>query len=256
MAREKHTFRNSEGNTLAGLLELPDEGEARHYGIFAHCFTCSKNYKGIRNISRAMAANGIAMFSFDFAGLGESEGEFSETNFTSNVKDLLAAAGYLKKHFQAPGILLGHSMGGAAVLHAAAKLETIKAIGVIGSPASTRHLRTKMPQVFDKIEREGESEVKIGGIRFKLKRQFVRDLESHNMEQLVSNLDIPLIIVHSAADATVEIEHAEKLYDLARYPKALVTLDLADHLLSNQRDSQFVGEVISSWSSRYLKRGT
>lgn len=254
MPTEKCTFENKDGHKLSGLIEMPEEGEPQAFGIFAHCFTCNKNYKGIRNISRTLSAAGIAMLAVDFAGLGESEGDFSETTLSSNVSDLLAAADYLERNYQAPRLLIGHSMGGAAVLCAAQNIRSARAVVTIGAPAEPTHLRKHFPKQFEKIEREGQAEVSIGGVKFLLKKQFLEDLEATSMEKLVGGLDRPLMIVHSTADATVDMENAERIFAMAKAPKSVVLLDNADHLLSAERDSRFVGTIIAAWAERYLHR--
>ena len=256
MPTVKEKFENKDGLTLAALLEAPEGVEPHSYGIFAHCFTCNKNYQGVRNISRAMSDQGIAMLAIDFAGLGESEGEFSDTSFSTNVDDLIAAAEFLSSKYQPPKILVGHSMGGAAVLCAGSQIPSVKAVTTLAAPAETTHLRSLLPAPFERIDQVGEADVTIGGVKFRLTKQFVDDLEQQKMKEKIYKLNRPLMIVHSAADATVEVENAEKIYQAAQFPKALITLDFADHLLSNERDSRFVGEIVSAWSQRYLLRGS
>jgi putative redox protein len=254
MPTEKLRIENREGDILAGLLEMPEEGKPLAYGMFAHCFTCNKNYKGVRNISRVLSNHGIAVLALDFAGLGESEGEFSDTTFSSNVADLVSAAEYLADHYQPPKLLIGHSMGGAAALKAASRISSSRAVVTIGSPAEVTHLRGLLPAVFEKIERQGEADVNIGGVKFTLRKAFIDDLERQSIRSVVADLKLPLLVVHSAADATVEMKNAEAIFRAAGYPKALITLDNADHLLSSRRDSGFVGSLVAAWAERYLER--
>lgn len=253
MPTKKLTFANADGHRLAALLEMPETGSPAAYGIFAHCFTCSKNYRAVRNISRALAGRGIAMLSFDFAGLGESTGNFEETTFSSNVADLVIAAEFLEESYAAPQLLVGHSMGGSAIIQAAKYISSARAVVTIASPSETTHLRSKFPAQFRRIDESGSAEVSIGGVKFRLRREFVADLESQRMDEAVAHLGRPLLIVNSAADATIDLIHGEKMYRAAKAPKGIVTLELADHLLSSPRDSEHVAAVIVAWADRYMK---
>lgn len=247
----KIQFKNNQGHVLAALLELPDQ-EPRGYAIFAHCFTCNKNLTAVRSIGKALNSKGIAVFRFDFTGLGESEGEFEDTNFSSNVDDIIAAANYLELNYEAPKILVGHSLGGAAVLFATSKIKSIKAIATIGAPANPEHVSHIFENSISEIEGKGEASMAIGGRPFKIKQQFLDDIRSKKLQHAATELNVPLLIFHSPIDSTVEIENASKIYKAAKHPKSFVSLDKADHLLSDKEDAEFVGLMIASWSNRYL----
>lgn len=252
MPTEKLSFENAEGQTLAALLELPEEGKPKDYGIFAHCFTCNKNYKAVRNISRVMSESGVAMMGFDFTGLGESEGEFSETNFSSNVDDMVQAARFLSGSYGNPTILIGHSLGGAAVLHAAGEIESILAVVTISTPAEPMHLRQSLDSQVKHIEETGHAHVTIGGVQLTLKKQFFDDLEKTRLQETIANLGKPLLILHSPQDRTVPIEDAELLFAAARHPKSFISLEGADHLVSDKEISAYAGRLIAAWARRYL----
>ncbi|MEZ7498143.1 alpha/beta hydrolase [Flavobacterium sp. Arc3] len=248
---EKIKFKNSQGQHLAALLELPNE-KPLGYAIFAHCFTCNKNLTAVRNIGKALNSKGIAVFRFDFTGLGESEGDFEDTNFTSNVDDLNAAADFLKSNYEAPSILIGHSLGGAAVLFAKHQIPSIKAIVTIGAPANPSHISHLFSDSVSEIIENGIAELSIGGRPFKIKEHFLNDIKSQKIEVAIANLNVPIMIFHSPIDQTVEIDNAAKIYKAAKHPKSFISLDKADHLLSDKEDSEFVGLMIAAWSKRYL----
>lgn len=252
MASTKVTFTNSNGYQLSAKLEQPVNQHPHSYAIFAHCFTCNKNLNAVRNISRALNQAGIAVLRFDFTGLGESEGDFADSNFTSNVEDLEAAANYLAENHAAPSLLIGHSLGGAAVIHVADRIACAKAIVTIGAPHDPAHVKHLFKEHSDMITTAGEAEVSIGGRPFKVKKQFLEDIAEHSQEEKIKNLKRALLILHSPQDLTVPIENAAKIYLEARHPKSFVTLDGADHLLSNKGDSQYAGQLIASWAQRYL----
>ena len=254
MKQEKLKIVNNEGLELSAYLRLPVDGRADVLAIFAHCFTCNKNFSAIRNISHALTQQRIGVLSFDFTGLGESEGEFSDTNFSSNISDLLATARHLEEHYQAPQILIGHSLGGAAVIQAAAKLKSIKAVVTIGAPADVPHVTHLFKQSLQEIKESGQAEVNIGGRPFTIKHQFLEDLENNPAEGLLNDLNRALLVMHSPQDMIVEIENAATIYKQARHPKSFITLDGADHLLSNKADSQYAGSVIATWASRYIDK--
>ena len=252
MNSKKITFNNPSGVQLSARLELPADGQPLACAIFAHCFTCSKNLIAISNISRSLTTKGIAVFRFDFTGLGESEGDFADTNFSSNVDDLLAAAEYLGEHYEAPQILIGHSLGGAAVLQTAGKLDEVKAVATIGAPADPQHVQHLFQGDLEEIEKSGVATVSIGGRPFKIKKQFVEDLENHQLENTIGGLKKSLLVLHSPQDEIVNISNARSIYEAAKHPKSFISLDGADHLMSNKKDSLYVGEVIASWLSRYI----
>ena len=222
------------------------------YAVFAHCFTCTKNLNAVVNINQALAKEGIATLRFDFTGLGESEGDFSQTSFSSNISDLIAAADFLKLEFEAPKLLIGHSLGGAAVLQAAQYIPSALAVATVGAPSSLSHLARHIDSSQDQAAREGEVEISLGGKTFRIKRQFLDDLDHTHMQETVQNLSRALLIFHSPRDNIVGIENAAELFQLARHPKSFVSLDQADHLLSNRQDSLYVGSVLAAWAHKYL----
>ncbi|MDA0280462.1 MAG: bifunctional alpha/beta hydrolase/OsmC family protein [Proteobacteria bacterium] len=248
--RNKVEF-ESNGIKLAGLLESSDSDAVRAYALFAHCFTCSKDIAAASRISRALVALGYAVLRFDFTGLGNSDGDFSNTNFSSNVEDLVAAADFLRSEFQAPQLLIGHSLGGAAVLKAAQSIDEVTAIATIGAPFDAQHVSKQLGSDLEKISKDGEAEVDLAGRKFKIKKQFVDDIRSQNNDH-IAKLRRALLILHSPVDATVNIAEAEKIYLQARHPKSFISLDKADHLLSRREDSEYVAACISAWASRFL----
>lgn len=252
MASIKVQFPNEEGVMLAARLELPVNQHPHTYALFAHCFTCSKNLSAIRDISTALHLSGVAVLRFDFTGLGESEGDFADTNFSSNVTDLVSAAQYLEAHYQAPGLLVGHSLGGAAVLCAAGYLPSVKAVATIGAPFDPEHVSHLLGSSIDEIEAKGVAEVNIGGRPFRVKQQFLEDIRSSNLSDQINSLGKALLIMHSPQDLTVPIDNAARLYQTARHPKSFISLDGADHLLSDRMDAQYVGDCIACWVKRYL----
>ncbi len=252
MALHKLTFPGASGVDLAARLEVPDSEPPRAYALFAHCFTCTKNLKAVSNISTALVAAGIAVLRFDFTGLGESEGDFADTNFSSNVADLVAAATFLEEHYTAPALLVGHSLGGAAVLQAAAQLDAVRAVVTVAAPCDPAHVTHLLAESRAEIEQQGVATVTIGGRSFTITRQFLDDLAEQKMHEIIGNLRRSLLIFHSPLDNVVGIENAARIYEAARHPKSFVSLDHADHLLSNPQDSAYVGMVIAAWASRYL----
>lgn len=222
------------------------------YALFAHCFTCSKDLHVTRRISRALAKRDIATLRVDFSGLGESEGEFAETTFSSNIGDLLAAAQYLKDEHEAPKLLIGHSLGGAAVIAASERLKEVRAVATIAAPSDPAHIRRLFTKKEEDIRQQGEAEVSIGGRPFRIKASFLDDLEQHSLIDILEDLKKPLLVMHAPADRIVSIEHARKLFEAAFHPKSFVSLDDADHLLSNPRDARYAAEMIAAWAGRYL----
>lgn len=245
-------FENSDGLRLSGLLEHPAAGDPVAFGMFAHCFTCSKDYKAVGNIARTLAANGIAVLRFDFTGLGESEGEFADTTFSSNVSDLIAAADYLGEHYRPPRLLMGHSLGGTAVLRAAGEILPATAVVTIASPFDPSNLRRLVTGKRDRLEREGEVEVSIGGRPFTIKQRFIDDIETTEMEESIGNMRKALLVMHSPDDPVVPIKQASLIFGAARHPKSFVSLDGADHLLSNRHHARYAAGVIAAWLSHYL----
>ncbi|MFP4532955.1 MAG: alpha/beta fold hydrolase [Desulfobacterales bacterium] len=249
---KKLTFANRFDQKLSARFDLPVDGKPLAYAIFAHCFTCTKNLKAVGNISRALNRAGIAVMRFDFTGLGESEGDFADTNFTTNVSDLVDAADFLAAEYQAPEILIGHSLGGAAVIQAAAHIESAKAVAVIGAPANADHVLNHMADAYDTIKARGEAEVRLAGRPFKIKKQFIDDLESHKMADVIARLKRALMILHSPIDQTVGIENAAAIFKAAKHPKSFISLDQSDHLLSRSADSEYAGTIIAAWARKYI----
>lgn len=252
MKTQKLFFENKEGIKLAAQLVIPLDKTPIYYAIFAHCFTCSKNFKAVNNISRTLANSGVAVLSFDFTGLGQSEGEFEDTHFSSNIEDLISAAAFLEKEYEAPKLLIGHSLGGAAVLYASAKLESVKAVVTIGAPAEPVHVRKIFKQSIEEIMEQGSATVNIGGSDFTITREFVENLEKNSLSKIIPELRKSFLFIHSPQDTVVDISNAASLYEAAHHPKSFLSIDGADHLVSDKKDSQYVGNVIASWSERYL----
>ncbi len=248
-------FPGHSGDKLAARLDVP-AGTVRATALFAHCFTCSKDILAAKNIAAEMAREGIAVLRFDFTGLGSSKGEFSHTNFSSNLRDLLIAAEYLRKNHQAPSLLIGHSLGGAAVLAVASDIPELKAVVTIGAPADADHVIHNFAADLDRIESEGKAEVSLAGRQFTIERQFVDDLRQHSLVDRVAALKKPLLILHSPIDQTVGVENASKLFVAAKHPKSFVSLDTADHLLTKSRDAAYAAKVISGWAVRFLPENT
>lgn len=248
------SFNNAQGETLAARLELPADQHPHNYVLFAHCFTCSKNLVAIKNISRSLTRDGFAVLRFDFTGLGESEGEFADTNFSSNVDDLVQAARFLEQNYQAPTLLVGHSLGGAAVLAAKQHLPSVKAVATIGAPYHPAHVTHLFEDSQEEIETTGAARVNIGGRPFKIKKQFLDDItELSTNFQVINNLNAALMVIHAPEDDTVEIDNATQIYKAAKHPRNFVSLDGADHLMSRREDSLYVGDVIATWAKRYVE---
>lgn len=249
---QKVNFFNKEGDQLSGRLELPIDQHPHNFVIFAHCFTCTKNLSAVKNISRALTSSGFGVLRFDFTGLGDSDGDFSDSNFSGNVDDLISASNYLDENYMSPALLVGHSLGGAAVIYAASKIESVKAVATIGAPSSPIHVKHLFKNDINEINTTGLATVNLGGRDFTIKKQFIDDLESNALTNVVKKLKKALLVLHSPQDQTVGIKNAEELYHSARHPKSFVSLDGADHLLSRKQDSMYVGEVISGWAKRYV----
>ena len=249
---QKINFTNAEGQQLVGRLELPINQHPHNFAIFAHCFTCNKNLSAVKNITRELTSNGFGVLRFDFTGLGESEGDFENTNFSGNVDDLICASNYLKGNHTAPTLLIGHSLGGAAVIFAASKIDSVKAVATIGAPSNPKHVKHLIQNSVEEIKATGKANVSIGGRPFTIKKQFLDDIETKSLPDVAQNLRKALLVMHSPQDTTVGIENAEQIYVAARHPKSFVTLDGADHLLMKKEDSIYVGSVIATWAKRYI----
>ena len=252
MKAKKVQFENRHGHQLNGRLVLPADRHPHSFALFAHCFTCNKNLSAVRNISRALASAGFGVLRFDFTGLGDSEGDFADTNFSGNVEDLEDAANFLEDQHRAPSLLIGHSLGGAAVIFAAASLPSVGAVATIGAPSDPEHVTRLIRSSIPEIEKQGKARVTIGGRGFTIKKQFLDNLQAHSLPEVVKNLERALLILHSPQDRIVSIKNAEDIYRAARHPKSFITLDGADHLLSREEDSTYAGRVIAHWASRYV----
>ena len=251
MSNGKITFKGHSGQNLAARMDMPG-GQLRATAIFAHCFTCSKDIPAARRIAQRLASMGIAVLRFDFTGLGHSDGEFANTNFSSNVGDLVAAAKYLEDQGTAPCLLIGHSLGGAAVLKAAGEIASVKAVVTLAAPSCPRHVVHNFGTSLNEIAENGEAEVSLAGRPFTIRQDFVDDVSSVNLEPAIGRLKKALLVLHSPTDETVGIENAADIFAAAKHPKSFVTLDGADHLISAKEDAEYAAEVIAAWAARYL----
>jgi len=247
---EEFRFDGSMGS-LAGRLTRPSRPVSQS-ALFAHCFTCSKDIPAAKRITSALAARGIAVLSFDFTGLGHSDGEFENTNFSSNITDLLHAAGALAQQVAPPSLLVGHSLGGAAVIAAAAKLDSVKAVATIGAPSDPGHVTGLFRDSVDQISRDGEAQVTLAGRSFTITREFLDDVESSHLHSSLLNLDAALLVLHSPVDEIVDVSNAADIFRAALHPKSYISLDDADHLLRKPADADYAASVITSWAGRYL----
>lgn len=251
MTTERITFPGHDGQDLAARLDLPD-GPHLGTALFAHCFTCSKDIPAARRIAGRLAAMGLAVMRFDFTGLGHSKGEFANTTFTSNVDDLVCAARYLAGRDMAPGLLIGHSLGGAAVLRAAGQIDSTRAVVTIGAPFDPGHVTHNFDHALDDIERDGEAEVCLGGRPFRIRQDFVDDISAARLAPAINDLSAAVLVMHAPRDTQVGIDNAAEIFKAAHHPKSFVTLDDADHLITRARDAEYAAEVIAAWSARYL----
>jgi putative redox protein len=251
MPSAKIEFPGATGATLAARLDSPD-GPPRAYALFAHCYTCGKDLLAAKRIAQTLANDGIAVLRFDFTGLGHSEGEFANTDFSSNVGDLVAAADYLRAHHAAPQLVIGHSLGGAAVLAAAGDIPEVRAIATIGAPSDPAHVAHHFDTARQTIEAEGEAVVELAGRAFRVRREFLEDLADQKLLDRVRGLRCALLVLHSPVDNIVGIDNASAIFVAARHPKSFVSLDDADHLLSQARDAEYAAAVIGTWARRYV----
>ena len=248
---QRFTFPGSSGGELSGRLDLP-AGNPKAYALFAHCFTCTKDILAATRIADGLVGEGIAVLRFDFTGLGGSDGEFANTNFSSNVGDLVAAADHMRENLVAPQILIGHSLGGAAVLVAAGKIAEVRAVATIGAPSDPAHVAHTFQSFVEEIEATGTADVLLGGRPFRIEKQFIDDIRSQNLDKAVAGLKKALLILHAPGDQTVGIENAGELFSAAKHPKSFVTLDGADHLLSRRADAEYAAKIIATWAARYI----
>ena len=248
---KKIEFEGSQNTKLAARLDRPS-GSVKACVLIAHCFTCGKDIAAASRIAKALTSDGIAVFRFDFTGLGKSEGEFANTNFTSNVEDLVKAADYMLENLQAPAILIGHSLGGAAVLAAARHIPESKAVVTIGAPADADHVAQHFGDKEAEIMEKGEAEVTLAGRPFRIRKQFLEDIKSQSLESAISDLDRALLVMHAPLDDAVSIDNAAQIFKAAKHPKSFVTLHEADHLISRKEDASYAARVIAAWVSRYI----
>ena len=250
---QRVTFEGSQGDTLAARFDVP-AGTVRATAIFAHCFTCSKDIQAAKRIAGELAMRGIAVLRFDFTGLGASDGEFANTNFSSNCTDLLRAADWLRDTIEAPSILIGHSLGGAAVLGVAGDIAEVKAVATIGAPADAAHVAHNFHADLETIERDGSAEVSLAGRKFRIQKQFLDDIRGQNLTNRIAGMKKALMVLHSPLDDTVGIDNASAIFLAAKHPKSYVSLDKADHLLTRAEDASYAAEIIAAWASRFIAR--
>ena len=251
MLSERKDFPGADGQLLSARLDAPD-GAIKAYALFAHCFTCSKDVFAASRIAQGLAAQGIAVLRFDFTGLGASEGEFANTNFSSNVQDLVAAANFMRAQLKAPTLIIGHSLGGAAVLAAAGEIAELKAVVTVAAPSDPSHVTKLFGQHLDTIHADGEAQVQLAGRPFTIKRQFLLDVAEQNLNEKTAHLQCALMVMHAPQDQTVDISNALHIFKAAKHPKSFVSLDGADHLLTRKEDAEWVAGVIAAWSARYI----
>lgn len=251
MHSERVEFEGASGEVLAGRLDTPG-GQPLGQALFAHCFTCGKDSLAAHRVARSLARRGISVFRFDFTGLGDSGGEFANTNFSSNVADLVAAASYLRRLGRPPALLVGHSLGGAAILAAARHLPEVQAIATIAAPSDPAHVAGLFDVAPNTADASADLQVALGGRTFFIQRQFLTDAAEHRLIRDIASLGRALLVLHSPKDEVVDISHATRIFVAAKHPKSFISLEKADHLLVDKRDASYAGEVIAAWSSRYL----
>lgn len=252
MYAQRLEFPGADGQMLAARLDAPESG-ARAYALFAHCFTCGKDVFAASRIAQALTEHGIAVLRFDFTGLGASEGDFANTNFSSNVADLQAAADFLRREFHAPRLLIGHSLGGAATLAFAGSVPEVQAVATIAAPSDPVHVTQLFGEQVDAITAQGEAMVQLAGRPFRIKRQFLEDVAENSLRNKIATMRKALLVMHAPGDATVGINNALEIFTAAKHPKSFISLDTADHLLTSREDAVYVADLIAAWSARYLK---
>jgi fermentation-respiration switch protein FrsA (DUF1100 family) len=253
MSTQNADFKNSAGHNLSARLEMP-EGIPRAFALFLHCFTCGKDSAAAVRLTRALAAHGIAVLRYDFIGIGRSGGAFEDSTFSTNVDDAVAAAAYLRTNHQAPALVIGHSLGGATALTAATKIPEARAVVTIGAPSETHHVVHNFERHLEEIEKRGQAEVSLGGRTYTIVQALLDNLRSHKLDATISKLRRALLVMHAPLDKIVGVEHAARIFDAAKHPKSFVSLDGADHFLSNAADAEFAASVISVWAERYLPK--
>ncbi len=253
MPSQRIEFPGSQRDTLAGRLDTPDT-PPHAWAVFAHCFTCSKDSKAAAHIARALAEAGVGVLRFDFTGLGDSGGDFANTHFSSNVADLVAAADWLRTHHGPPALLIGHSLGGAAVLAAAHRVPDCVAVATLGAPFEPAHVAHQLGDAVQSIEAEGQATVQLGGRPFTVRREFLSDLAGQAQEDRIHNLQRSLMVLHAPLDNVVDVDNARRIFMAARHPKSFISLDGADHLLTRAEDARYAAAVIAAWAQRYLAK--
>lgn len=251
MRTERVEFPGAQGTTLVGQLDLPD-GPPRAFALFAHCFTCGKDAVAATRIGRELTVHGVAVLRFDFTGLGESDGDFSDSTFSSNIEDLVRAAAFLRAHHRAPTVLVGHSLGGAAVLAAAEQIAEVRAVATISAPAGTEHVLHVLRDVHEEVQQRGEAEVCLADRPFRIRREFLDDVREQPQEDRIRRLPAALLVMHSPTDQSVGIDNAAQIFQAARHPKSFIALDGADHLLTQPSDARFAASVLAAWVEPYL----
>jgi pimeloyl-ACP methyl ester carboxylesterase len=251
MRTERKDFPGTDGQKLAARLDAPG-GPIKAYALFAHCFTCGKDVFAAARIAQALTEHGIAVLRFDFTGLGASEGEFANTNFSSNVADLVAAADYMRQQLAAPTLLVGHSLGGAAVLAAAGSIPEARAVVTIAAPSDPSHVTGLFGAQLHAIQSQGEALVQLAGRPFRIKRQFILDAAKQNLRGKIAQLHRALLVMHAPTDAIVDIRNALDIFMAAHHPKSFVSLDDADHLLTRRQDAVWAAAIIAAWAERYI----
>ncbi|MFK8054551.1 MAG: alpha/beta fold hydrolase [Saprospiraceae bacterium] len=249
---KKVRFQSANGHELVGYVQVPADQHPEHFAILAHCFSCTKNLGALREIGRSLTLAGFGILRFDMTGLGESEGEFGNTGFVSNITDIVSAYHFLEAEYAAPDLLIGHSFGGTAALCAATMMPSTEAVVTIGSPSDPRHVMHRFGESLLEIQEKGSATVELEGRPFTISREFVESLLSDDLENELATLNKAILVIHSPQDTVVNVDHAKRIYDYAKHPKSFVSIDGADHMLTNKRDSQYIGQLIASWSKRYL----
>jgi alpha-beta hydrolase superfamily lysophospholipase len=243
---------NKRGQNLAACIDVPDDsGEPKAYAVYAHCFTCTKDLKAIENINYSLTIYNIAVIRFDMTGIGESEGNFEDTNFTTQIQDFIAVAEFLSGNYKAPSLAIGHSLGGCVAIECALKLKSIKAVAVIAAPAEPSMLSVKLKKTKAEANKEGIARRNIGGVKYTFKREFFEDIESYNMKHDMANLKKPLLILQSPSDTYTDYSNAQTIYNLAKEPKELISLGGLDHLMLRKADARYVGKLIGEWFEKY-----
>lgn len=245
-------IQNTKGFFLEATLDLPANQKPNYFALFAHCFTCHSNFNAVRNISKSLTANGFGVIRFDFTGLGKSEGEFAESHFSANIEDIITVHNYFKEHFEAPSLLIGHSLGGAAAIVAASKLTDIKAVATIGTPSNIEHTKKHFITQIEDLKPNEKVKVNIGGRPFYIDNDFIEGFSTIKLNEVIHSLRKPILILHSPIDTIVSINNAHEIYHNAMHPKSFISLNKADHLLTNEKDSRYTGNLISNWVLHYL----